>query len=63
MLETPFKLVLTRNMARIQSWKPILDPSITEPVLVLNFLQQAFSRHRNGMVLWLQPVWTFGDSQ
>ena len=58
---TALRLVLPRNIAVTQACHPRLEPSITEPVLMLNFLPQTFARQRNGMVLCLLPVWTFSD--
>ena len=63
MLDTLLRLVVSRNMAMIQSWKPTFEPSITVPVFVLNRLAHCFSRHRKGMVLCFAPVWTFSLPQ
>ena len=41
-----------------QTWNRRLLPCMTVPVRTLNRFAHCLARHRNGIVLGLQPVWT-----
>ncbi len=63
MLDTDLRLMDSRKVATIQTWKPSFEPFMTVPVFALNRLAHSFSRHRKGMVLCLAPVCTFTEPQ